>query len=79
MALNATPVLVQDVLSVFESTDSSHQLPAEYIVVQLLTADGVLALRAPRTLAQNLAKELSRAAEQPRSRWAPDYHSPQST
>ncbi len=72
MEKNGNPLLVQDILSVFESIDRSHRLPAAHIAVQLLTSDGVLALKIPRTLTQNLAEELARAAVG-RGAWVPDY------
>ena len=64
---------VHDVLSVFTYDDDSHANRTEYIVIELLTAEGLLVLKTPRTLARNLADELSRSTEQPNARWAPDY------
>ena len=76
MGKNREPLPIHDVLSVFfASDDASHENRTEYVVVELLTGEGLLALKTSRTLARNLADELSRAAEQRKTKWAPDYRS----
>ena len=76
MGKNGELLPVHDVLSVsFTSDDASHENRTEYVVVELLTDEGLLALKTSRTLARNLADELSRAAEHQKTKWTPDYRS----
>ncbi len=74
METNGKPLPVQDVLSVFAGVDRSHRATRDYVVVELLTSEGLLVLKTPQSLAQNLAKELSRAtSEINATTWVPDY------
>jgi hypothetical protein len=71
--MNGKPLSVQDILSVFPTIDGSHETPAHYVVVQLMTAEGLVVLKTPLTVAQNLGDELSRATQHRRGSWSPDY------
>jgi len=73
MEINGKPLPVQDVLSVFPGVDQSQRISSDYVVVELLTSEGLLVLKTPKSLARNLADGLSRAAEERRAAWVPDY------
>jgi len=55
---------VQDVLSVFSDLDRSERAPVRLVLVELLTADGLLILKMPPLIARELMESLARAAEE---------------
>ena len=73
METNGKPLPVHDVLSVFPGVDRSRRIPNDYVVVELLTSEGLLVLKTPQPLALNLAEGLSRATKEVNARWVPDY------
>jgi hypothetical protein len=64
MQTTTNSLTVQDVLSVFSDIDRSGKLPAAQILVELLTADGLLILKFPTLMAMELMESLSRASEE---------------
>jgi hypothetical protein len=70
------PLQVQDVLSVFTDSDRSASVPTAHVLIQLLTADGLLILKAPKLMARELGESLSRASleDKPRSQSPLSHH-----
>ena len=64
MQTATTPLTVQDILSVFADFDRSSKIPTAQILVELLTADGLLILKMPTLMARELMDSLSRASEE---------------
>lgn len=56
------PLPVQDVLSVFTDIDRSASVPSAHVLIELLTSDGLLILKAPKLMARELGESLSRAS-----------------
>lgn len=75
MEKNGEPLAVHDVLSVFTSEQDSGGNGASHIVIQLLTAEGLLVLKTTRAIAHDLAQALARASQQGNAGWTPDYRS----
>lgn len=66
---STTPALaVQDILSVFADLDRTGKVPAQQVLVELLTADGLLILKMPPLMAKELMESLSRASEEEHGR-----------
>jgi hypothetical protein len=53
------PLLVQDILSVFPGDDGTRSGPFSHVLIHLLTADGLLVLKTPKSMARELAENLS--------------------
>ena len=64
MQTTRSPLAVQDILSVFSDFDLSNKVPTPQILVELLTADGLLILKMPTLMARELMESLDRASEE---------------
>jgi len=62
MQTTVKPQAVQDVLSVFSDIDRSRTATVPHVLVELLTADGLLILKFPTLMARELMEALSRAS-----------------
>ena len=69
----ANPLPVQDVLSVFADVDRSRRVTAPYILIELLTSEGLLVLKVPQPMARELTESLSQASEDEGVAWVPEY------
>ena len=59
---------VQDILSVFADLDRTAKVPTTQVLVELLTADGLLILKMPPLMAKELMESLSRASDEEHAR-----------
>jgi hypothetical protein len=75
--INVRPLPVKDVLSVFPDVDRSRRLASNYLLVQLLTSEGLLVLKLPQPMARELTESLMQAAPVVESEctWVPEYRS----
>jgi hypothetical protein len=75
--INVRPLPVKDVLSVFPDVDRSQRLASHYLLVQLLTSEGLLVLKLPQPMARELTESLMQASPLVESdcTWVPEYRS----
>ena len=59
------PLAVQDVFSVFSDIDPASSPPATYVLIELLTSDGLLILQVPKPMARELGDSLLRISREP--------------
>lgn len=75
--IKVSPLPVSDVLSVFPDVDRSHRLASHYLLVELLTSEGLLVLKLPQPMARELTESLMQASPVVGSdcAWVPEYRS----
>jgi len=75
--IKVSPLPVSDVLSVFPDVDRSHALASHYLLVELLTSEGLLVLKLPQPMARELTESLMQASPVVGSdcAWVPEYRS----
>jgi hypothetical protein len=75
--IKVSPLPVSDVLSVFPDVDRSHRLESHYLLVELLTSEGLLVLKLPQPMARELTESLMQASPvvERDCAWVPEYRS----